>query len=83
MNLDYRKGDIKLEDLNSANNYEAGDAFNQSQLANMLLVHHLSKLWADDNITVNGVSSKQHHSPGSINKSISIVRCILVFVLPT
>ena len=57
MNLDYRKGDIKFEDLNSGNNYDAGEAFNQSQLANMLLVCHLSKLWADDNITVNGVST--------------------------
>lgn len=56
MNLDYRKGDIKFEDLNSGNNYDAGEAFNQSQLANMLLVYHLSKLWADENITVNGVS---------------------------
>ena len=58
MNLDYRKGDVKLEDLNSDHSYDAGEAFNQSQLANMLLVQHLAELWREDNIAVNGVSTK-------------------------
>lgn len=75
MNLDYRKGDIKLEDLNSDNSYDAGEAFNQSQLANMLLVHHLAQLWRDDNIAVNavypGVCSTNIKRHMGVDKSIS------------
>ena len=55
MNLDYRKGDINFEDLNSDKNYDADVAFYQSQLANMLSVLHLAKQWRSENILVNAV----------------------------
>ena len=45
MNLDYRKGQVVLDDLNfNQRVFSKTDAFNQSQLANMLLVQELSKL---------------------------------------
>ena len=45
MNLDYRKGQVVLDDLNfNQRVFSKTDAFNQSQLANMLLVRELSKL---------------------------------------
>ena len=45
MNLDYRKGQVVLDDLNfNQRVFSKTDAFNQSQLANMLLVQQLSKL---------------------------------------
>ena len=44
MNLDYRKGNVVLEDLNFQQRvYNKSDAFYQSQLANMLLVQELAK----------------------------------------
>lgn len=55
MNLDYRKGDINFEDLNSDKNYDADVAFYQSQLANMLSVLHLAKQWKSEKILVNAV----------------------------
>ena len=56
MDLDYRKGEINLADLNSDKEYDPGEAFNQSQLANMLAVTHLAEQWRGDNVTVNAVS---------------------------
>ena len=58
MNLDYRKGEINFEDLNSEKSYDPDTAFHQSQLANMLSVSHLAKLWKPDNINVNAVREK-------------------------
>ena len=55
MNLDYRKGEINFEDLNSEKEYDPDTAFYQSQLANMLTVTRLAKHWKDDNISVNAV----------------------------
>ena len=55
MNLDYRKGDINFDDLNSSREYDPSTAFYQSQLANMLTVSTLAKHWKDDNISVNAV----------------------------
>ena len=55
MNLDYRKGEINFEDLNSSTAYDPTTAFTQSQLANMLTVTRLAKHWKDDNISVNAV----------------------------
>ena len=55
MNLDYRKGEINFEDLNSDKSYDADAAFYQSQLANMLSVFHLAKQWKSENIVVNAV----------------------------
>jgi NAD(P)-dependent dehydrogenase (short-subunit alcohol dehydrogenase family) len=44
MNLDYRKGNVVLEDLNFQQRvYNKSDAFYQSQLANMLLVKELAR----------------------------------------
>ena len=44
MNLDYRKGNIVLEDLNFTDRvYSKSEAFYQSQLANMLLVQELAR----------------------------------------
>ena len=55
MNLDYRKGEINFEDLNSSTAYDPTTAFTQSQLANMLTVTTLARRWKDDNISVNAV----------------------------
>ena len=55
MNLDYRKGEINFEDLNSSAAYDPTTAFTQSQLANMLTVTTLARRWKDDNISVNAV----------------------------
>ena len=44
INLDYRKGKVVLEDLNFQKRvYNKSEAFNQSQLANMLLVKELAR----------------------------------------
>ena len=46
MNLDYRKGKVVLDDLNfNQRVFSKTDAFNQSQLANMMLVQELSRLF--------------------------------------
>ena len=75
MNLDYRKGEINLEDLNSDKEYDPGVAFNQSQLANMLTVSYLAKKWRDDNISINavypGVCSTNIKRHMGVDKSIS------------
>ena len=49
VNLDYRKGKIDLSDLNSDVTYDANTAFNQSQLANMLILGELGKKWSEEN----------------------------------
>jgi len=75
MNLDYRKGDINFEDLNSDKNYDADVAFYQSQLANMLSVLHLAKQWRSENILVNavypGVCATNIKRHMGVDKSIS------------
>ena len=53
MNLDYRQGVINFSDLNSSEAYDKNVAFTQSQLANMLTVKQLSKLWLKDGIGVH------------------------------
>ena len=58
MNLDYRKGEINFEDLNSSTAYDPTTAFTQSQLANMLTVTTLAKHWKKDNISVNAVKER-------------------------
>ena len=55
MNLDFRKGEINFDDLNSERGYDPSVAFSQSQLANMLTVRTLAKQWAAHNISVNAV----------------------------
>merc|ERR1719384_362587 len=55
MNLDYRKGEINFDDLNSSKDYDPSTAFYQSQLANMLAVTTLARQWAENKISVNAV----------------------------
>ena len=44
MNLDYRKGNLALKDINFKDRvYNKSEAFYQSQLANMLLVKELAR----------------------------------------
>ena len=44
MNLDYRKGNVVLEDPNfTSRTYNTSEAFKQSQLANMLIVKELAR----------------------------------------
>ena len=63
MDLDYRKGEINLEDLNSDKEYDPGEAFNQSQLANMLTTTNLAEQWRGENVTVNAVSCAKQVYP--------------------
>ena len=48
VNLDYRKGKIDLLDLNCDHKYDANEAFTRSQLANMLVLRELAKLWSKE-----------------------------------
>ena len=59
MNLDYRKGEINFQDLNSSTDYDPSTAFYQSQLANMLTVITLARQWAENNISVNAVKTTE------------------------
>lgn len=43
MNLDYRKGQLDFENLNSEKTWTAKEAFRRSQLANMIFVRQLAK----------------------------------------
>jgi len=75
MNLDYRQGVINFSDLNSSEAYDKNVAFTQSQLANMLTVKQLSKLWLKDGIGVHaaypGVCSTDIKRHMGVDKSIS------------
>jgi NAD(P)-dependent dehydrogenase (short-subunit alcohol dehydrogenase family) len=53
MNLDYRKGSIKFDDLNFTETYNQSQAFYQSQLANMTVVKELARELRDSTVTVN------------------------------
>lgn len=55
VNLDYRKGNINLADLNMEKAFSKTQAFRQSQLANMLLVLELSERLKADGVTCNAV----------------------------
>jgi retinol dehydrogenase-14 len=55
VNLDYRKGKIEFPDLNGEQNYDASQAFNRSQLANMLVLREMAESWKKDNILMYGV----------------------------
>ncbi|XP_023335036.1 retinol dehydrogenase 13-like [Eurytemora carolleeae] len=75
MNLDYRKGKINLSDLNAENNYDAAQAFCQSQLATMLSVPVLGDEWRKEGISVNavypGVCSTNIKRHMGVDKSIT------------
>ena len=55
VNLDYRKGEIHFEDLNLEKSFDKVKAFNQSQLANMMLVSELSSQLKDSSVSVNAI----------------------------
>jgi len=75
INLDYRKGTINLKDLNSDANYVPSDAFNQSQLAKMLVLGELAESMKGTGITVNaaypGVCATNIKRHMGVDKSIS------------
>lgn len=49
---DYVKGKLNFNDLNSSKNYNEEEAYNQSKLANVLFMHHLSDLLKETGVTV-------------------------------
>ena len=53
MNLDYRSGEIRFDDINRAAKYNQSEAFSQSQLANMMAVKSFSEQLKDSKVTVN------------------------------
>ena len=58
MNLDYRKGQVVLDDLNFDKRvYNKSEAFYQSQLANMMLVQELSRRLKGNVELINGALS--------------------------
>ena len=53
MNLDYRSGEIRFDDINGTEKYNQSEAFYQSQLANMMAVKSFSEQLKDSKVTVN------------------------------
>ena len=53
MNLDYRNGEIRFDDINCTEKYNQSEAFYQSQLANMMAVKSFSEQLKDSKVTVN------------------------------
>ncbi|XP_003705146.2 retinol dehydrogenase 13 [Megachile rotundata] len=51
----HKRGHIKLKDLNSEENYEPGDAYAQSKLANILFTRELANKLKGTGVTVNAV----------------------------
>ncbi|XP_059092992.1 retinol dehydrogenase 13-like [Tigriopus californicus] len=74
INLDYRKAQLDLKHLHQVEKYNAAQAFEQSQLANMLLVHHLAQELRESGVTVNaaypGVVRTQIKRHMGVDKSI-------------
>ena len=70
---DHLKGEINFEDLNSAKNYNADFAYNQSKLANVLFGMELSERLKDTGVTVNcvipGYTYTDHMKNASVYKS--------------
>lgn len=89
MNLDYRKGNVVLEDLNFQQRvYNKSDAFYQSQLANMLLVKELARRLSGSGVMVNaaypGIVNTGIKRHMGVDKSISgnIISKPLLWLLP-
>ncbi|XP_076165038.1 retinol dehydrogenase 13 [Ptiloglossa arizonensis] len=61
----YKRGKIKLKDLNSTENYNAIEAYSQSKLANILFTRELANRLKGTGVTVNAVH------PGIVNTEIS------------
>lgn len=53
--LAHTRGQINTTDLNSAQNYDEGDAYSQSKLANVLFTRELAKRLKDTGVTVNAL----------------------------
>nr|CAD7462500.1 unnamed protein product [Timema tahoe] len=51
----HMRGKINTEDLNSENGYDAGEAYNQSKLANILFTRELARRLQGTRVTVNAV----------------------------
>ncbi|KAK1132702.1 hypothetical protein K0M31_014084 [Melipona bicolor] len=51
----HKRGKIKLDDLNSDKNYEPGEAYAQSKLANILFTKELANKLKGTGVTVNAV----------------------------
>lgn len=50
------KGHINTTDINSEKNYDAGMAYNQSKLANVMFTRELARKLSGTNVTVNAVN---------------------------
>lgn len=50
------KGHINTTDINSEINYDAGMAYNQSKLANVMFMRELARKLSGTNVTVNAVN---------------------------
>lgn len=61
----HTRGKINIDDLNSVKNYDPGDAYSQSKLANILFTKELSKRLKNYNVTVNAVH------PGLVDTEIT------------
>lgn len=59
------RGKINIDDLNSVESYDPGDAYSQSKLANILFTKELSKRLKNDQVTVNAVH------PGLVDTEIT------------
>lgn len=53
--LAHTRGRLKVDDLNSEKNYDSGEAYNQSKLANILFTRALSKRLQGSMVTVNAL----------------------------
>nr|CAD7260103.1 unnamed protein product [Timema shepardi] len=51
----HMRGKINTKDLNSENNYDPGEAYNQSKLANILFTRELARRLQGTGVTVNAV----------------------------
>lgn len=58
------KGRINADDINSEKKYDAGDAYNQSKLANIMFTRELARKLSGTGVTVNAVN------PGLVDTEI-------------
>ncbi|XP_049952521.1 retinol dehydrogenase 13-like [Schistocerca serialis cubense] len=61
----HKRGKINIEDLNSEKQYDPGEAYNQSKLANVLFTKELAKRLEGTGVTVNAVH------PGIVDTEIT------------
>lgn len=51
----HARGHIKVDDFNSEKHYDAGEAYNQSKLANVMFTRDLARRLTGTGVTVNAV----------------------------